>query len=316
MKSPKFIAILATLFLCRLAPRQSDAQSVVTGYTSSSFDFSTGIMTGVVTTELDYSAQDYYQARVSGSIMADASSTTLTSTSGSDTDRDGTVSLTMQAPGSYGDGYTVRGHHSAVADIQDYSIGTGYYIDRWNFTQVAANSEGLYYWVYQPFYGFGPSRSVRNRSILVGTTFAFVDQVKFNRACVLGSCGEFNVFNQTTINLRNTQGGSSYCSGGATNSFWIDIEFQLPKDAADVYHDSRTYVVAGPEYEFDYSRWEYSNVDTSKTPISGHILVQAYRKGDLTGTSIKRVDVRVAGPIKGRDSESFDTTAKVTLNCD
>jgi hypothetical protein len=95
MKSPKFIAILATLFLCLLAPRQSDAQSVVTGYTSSSFDFSTGIMTGVVTTELDYSAQDYYQARVSGSIMEDASSTTLTSTSGSDIDRDGTVSLTM-----------------------------------------------------------------------------------------------------------------------------------------------------------------------------------------------------------------------------
>jgi hypothetical protein len=214
MKLPKLIAVLATLFLCLLAPRLSDAQSVVTGYTSSSFDFSTGIMTGVVTTELDYSAQDYYQARVSGSIMADASSTTLASTSGSDIDRDGTVSLTMQAPGSYGDGYTVRGNHSAIADIQDYSIGTGYYIDRWNFTQVAANSEGLYYWVYQPFYGYGPSRRVSNRSIFLGATFAFVDQVKFNRACVLGSCGEFNSLNQTSINLRNTQGGSSYCSGG------------------------------------------------------------------------------------------------------
>jgi hypothetical protein len=103
---------------------------------------------------------------------------------------------------------------------------------------------------------------------------------------------------------------------GATNSFWIDIDFQLPKDAAGVYDDNRTYVIAGPQYEFDYITREYDNVDTSKTPIPGHILVQAYRKGDLTGTSNKALLVLVTGPIKGRDSESFRTTATVTLNCD
>jgi hypothetical protein len=314
MKSPKFIAILATLFLCLLAPRQSDAQSVVTGYTSSSFDLSTGIMTGVVTTELDYSAQDYYQARVTGSIMEDASSTTLASASGNDLDRDGTVSFTMQAPGSVGNGYTVRGRHWALADIQDYSIGTGYYIDRWNFTQVAANSEGAYYWVYQPFYGYGPSRRVSNRNIFLGTTFAFVNSVRFRKVCVAGSCGEFNDYNQAIIDLRNAQGGSTYCSGGATNAFSIDIEFQLPQHAGGVYEDDRTFVLAGPAYEFDYISWDYSNVDTSKTPIPGHIVVQAYRKGDLTGTSDKRVQVRVAGPMQG--GGEFQTTARVTLNCE
>src|SRR6266550_7698407 len=95
--NPKHTWILAlTLLSCFLLAQNVSAQSLISGYASISYDYDTHVVTGVVTTELDYSAQDWYQGVVSGSLYTDEN-VNLFLGSAKDTDRDGTVSLTMQA---------------------------------------------------------------------------------------------------------------------------------------------------------------------------------------------------------------------------
>src|SRR5215207_4198905 len=131
----KKISLIATAFVvCFLFAPLVSAQSVIRGYASCSYDYDTHLVTGVVTTELSYSAQDWYQGMVAGSLYTDEN-VLLANGSLKDLDRDGTVSKTMQATDNSSLGYTAKGTNVAIADIQDYAIGT-YYIDYWNFQAV------------------------------------------------------------------------------------------------------------------------------------------------------------------------------------
>jgi len=65
----KNISLIATAFaVCFLFAPLVSAQSVISGYASCSYDYDTHLVTGVVTTELSYSAQDWYQGMVAGSL--------------------------------------------------------------------------------------------------------------------------------------------------------------------------------------------------------------------------------------------------------
>ena len=151
------------------APAQTQAQSVITGSTLISYDAFSNIVTAVSTTELDYAAQDWYSGRVSGSIK-DASGNVLASGYASDIDRDGTVSVTMQTAGQDQMTYSAQGQYSALVDIQDPALG-GYYIDHWNYQNVYRGGEGgTNYYIYVPFYAFGPSQRTRLRSLHLGQT--------------------------------------------------------------------------------------------------------------------------------------------------
>lgn len=156
---------------------QTQAQSVITGSTLISYNAFSNIVTAVSTTELDFAAQDWYSGRVSGSIR-DASGNVLASGNASDIDRDGTVSVTMQTTGQDQMTYSAQGQYSALVDIQDPALG-GYYIDRFNYQNVYRGGEGgTNYYIYMPFYAFGPSQRTRLRSLYLGQTSPATVQAK------------------------------------------------------------------------------------------------------------------------------------------
>jgi hypothetical protein len=94
----KKIILIATAFaVCFLFAPLVSAQSVINGYASCSYDYDTHLVTGVVTTELDYSSQDWYQAMVNGSLYTDEN-VILASGQLKDLDRDGTVSSKPRSP--------------------------------------------------------------------------------------------------------------------------------------------------------------------------------------------------------------------------
>lgn len=173
MRTSKPFAALAAVCACLMLGAQARAASVITGSTSISYNAATNTVTGVTTTELDYSAQDWYMGRVNGRVT-DANGAMVAALNASDTDRDGVATATMQTTGVDQMTYTCTGFHLALADILDPALGPGYYIDYWDFTQVFVGPEGGYYHLYQPFYGYGPRRDIRNRNISLGRTFASV----------------------------------------------------------------------------------------------------------------------------------------------
>jgi len=142
----KKIILIATAFaVCFLFAPLVSAQSVINGYASCSYDYDTHLVTGVVTTELDYSSQDWYQAMVNGSLYTDEN-VILASGQLKDLDRDGTVSKTMQATDNSSLGYTAKGTNLAIADIQDPALGINYYVDYWNY-QAVLDREGMYHYI-------------------------------------------------------------------------------------------------------------------------------------------------------------------------
>ena len=155
---------------------QSGAQSVITGSTLISYNAYSNTVTSVSTTDLDYAAQDYYSARVS-SILYD-SNNNRTSGTATDTQSAGTASVTLQMPGQDQMTYSAKGTYNARVDIQDYAQGVRY-IDRWNFQQVSVGGEGGYsYWLYLPFYGWGPLRYTSLRNLGLGSTSPVIVQAK------------------------------------------------------------------------------------------------------------------------------------------
>jgi hypothetical protein len=163
--------MLAAL-VCLLAfSGQARATANINGSTSISYDPWTNLVTGVTTTELDYASQDWYQARVNGSIT-DANGSLLAGTFANDVDRDGTVSVTMQGSAVDQMEYTCTGTHIALADIQDYFQGHYYYVDNYNFGYY--QSESTYRLFFYTFAGVGPMKRRSSRSLDLGKTFATV----------------------------------------------------------------------------------------------------------------------------------------------
>lgn len=158
---------------------QVQAESVITGSTLVSYDAFSNIVTAVSTTELDYAAQDWYTGRVTGHIR-DAGGSLLANVYASDTDHDGTVSVTAQTTGQDQMIYSARGYYGAYVDIQDPSLGRGgYYIDHYNFQSVHGGGEGGgTYFLYVPFYAYGPSRSTQLQSLSLGATSPITIQAK------------------------------------------------------------------------------------------------------------------------------------------
>jgi hypothetical protein len=155
----------------------SQAQSVITGSTLISYDPFANMVTAVYTTELDFAAQDWYMGRVLGS-LTDGNGNVFWSGNTNDTDRDGTVSAIVQRAGQDQMTYSATGRYTAIMDIQDPMSGF-YYIDYWNFQQVyRGDQEGTYYFIYMPFYGFGPSRRTTLSSVLLGSTSPATIQAK------------------------------------------------------------------------------------------------------------------------------------------
>ncbi len=146
-------------------------ESVITGATLISYDAYTNLVTAVATTELDYAAQDWYRGQVSCSLR-DSHGNPLVSRSAYDTDGDGTVSVIVQTAGQDQMTYAAHGLYGARAEIEDFNLGGGWYIDYWGYQQVIVGDEGRigYYYIYVPFYARGPMRVTRVRDVLARAT--------------------------------------------------------------------------------------------------------------------------------------------------
>ena len=222
--------MMSAVFVCCLfLSQQINAQSVINGYASISFDENTNILTGVVTTELDFSAQDWYQARVNGSLYDDEYNV-LTSAYANDNLRSGTVSVVMQANRNSSLGFTAKGTNIAIADIQDYSMGSGYYVDYHNFYEIR-DSEGYYHLRVGTWWGMGPRRTLRLQNIFLGSTLAQHKVVGYRNATLCNSTTEFVDYGRAKVTIDAASAGCTTedpCATGPDERFNVTIDFVLP----------------------------------------------------------------------------------------
>lgn len=303
----KKIGLIATAFaVCLLFAPLVSAQSVISGYASCSYDYDTHLVTGVVTTELDYSAQDWYQGMVSATLYTDEN-VTLASGSLKDLDRDGTVSKTMQATDNSSLGYTAKGTNIAIADIQDYAIGT-YYVDYWNYQEVL-DREGVYHYIYMPYYGYGPSKNITRSNITLGATMAQAKAVGYQNAKLCTGSYDYDNTFKATVTIDVTTSGCTTeaedpCATDPDAKFDVTINFTLPKDATglsgtNMADPGRTIVKpqgsVPSDNEYYILNWKYQNVDLTSSPKKGQMLLTLHRRGRGEDITADKIEIQVAG---------------------
>lgn len=167
MKPQLYAASLALLFFCALAAKPAAAQEVY-GYSSVDYDYSTGFITASSTTELDYSVQQYYKARVSSKLL-DEYGNVLITRGATDNYQWGYVTITYGIYDTSSDEYEVVGTHNAKAALYDYALGQ--YWDYFNFLYL---QDFTFDWF--PSYLFrapGTPRTTPTDSITVGATHSY-----------------------------------------------------------------------------------------------------------------------------------------------
>ena len=303
----KNISLIATAFaVCFLFAPLVSAQSVISGYASCSYDYDTHLVTGVVTTELSYSAQDWYQGMVAGSLYTDEN-VLLANGSLKDLDRDGTVSKTMQATDNSSLGYTAKGTNVAIADIQDYAIGT-YYIDYWNF-QAVMDREGMYHYIYMPYYGYGPRKNSTRSNITLGATMAQANRVGYQKAKLCTGSTDYDNTFKATVTIDATTAGCTTeaedpCATDPDAKFDVTIDFNLPKDATglsgtNMAEPGRTIVKpqgsVPSDNEYYILGWKYQNVDLTSSPKKGQMLLTLHRRGRGEDITADKIEIQIAG---------------------
>lgn len=303
----KKIGLIATAFaVCLLFAPLVSAQSVISGYASCSYDYDTHLVTGVVTTELDYSAQDWYQGMVSATLYTDEN-VTLASGSLKDLDRDGTVSTTMQATDNSSLGYTAKGTNIAIADIQDYAIGT-YYVDYWNYQEVL-DREGVYHYIYMPYYGYGPSKNTTRSNITLGATMAQAKAVGYQNAKLCNASTDYDNTFKATVTIDAATAGCTTeaedpCATDPDAKFDVTINFTLPKDATglsgtNMADPGRTIVKpqgsVPSDNEYYILNWKYQNVDLTSSPKKGQMVLTLHRRGRGEDITADKIEIQVAG---------------------
>ena len=147
---------------------QTPTEAVATGVTLISYDPETGLVTGVATVELDYTAQDWYVGRVTCSLR-DGDGNPLASQSAEDTDGDGTVSVIVQMVGQEGLTYGACGEYRLRLGIYDPFCGCcGCYLDPWNFQRAQLIGGGWENWYCLVASGYGPFRTMRSDELYLG----------------------------------------------------------------------------------------------------------------------------------------------------
>jgi hypothetical protein len=321
----KKIILIATAFaVCFLFAPLVSAQSVINGYASCSYDYDTHLVTGVVTTELDYSSQDWYQAMVNGSLYTDEN-VILASGQLKDLDRDGTVSKTMQATDNSSLGYTAKGTNLAIADIQDPALGINYYVDYWNY-QAVLDREGMYHYIYMPYYGYGPRKRTNIRNITLGATMAQAKVVGFQKAKLCSGSYDYDNTFKATVTLDVTTSGCSTeaedpCATDPDAKFDVTIDFTLPKDATGVSGSNmadpgRTIVKpqgsVPSDNEYYILNWKYQNVDVTSSPKKGQMVLTLHRRGRGEDITADKIEIQVAG---NYGTGTFVTPSSLKVAC-
>jgi hypothetical protein len=149
------IGIVVCLLFCASA---AHAQTLY-GRTEVKYNETTRFMTATSSTEIDFSAMEFYQGYVNIK-LTDGSGNTMASQTLADTDRDGFVeySNTFAAGADYSE-YMLKGTHRARMDIQD-PAQNNHYVDYYYFGyNLDMGSEGGNAWRYVMFIGLGPRKN-------------------------------------------------------------------------------------------------------------------------------------------------------------
>jgi len=171
VKVPRFLTILIAFVGCLLLSSQIHAQTVY-GYSDIYYDASSNTVVSTSETDLDYSIQAYYTAKVSGTLR-DQNYTPLASGTRMDTTQDGFVDVVLQVTAQPGTQYTVVSIHTAIAGTYSVETGGWYnYYDYYNLEWFA--SEGIDYPDEFDFIGPGPVTTTRAPNISPGETTAWL----------------------------------------------------------------------------------------------------------------------------------------------
>lgn len=146
------------MFACFFCASAGNAQALY-GRTEVKYNETTRYMTATSSTEIDFSAMEFYQGYVNIK-LTDGSGNTMATQTLADTDRDGFVeySNTFAAGADYSE-YLLKGTHRARMDIQDPALNYRY-VDYYYFGyNLDRGSEGGNAWRYVMFFGPGPRKN-------------------------------------------------------------------------------------------------------------------------------------------------------------
>jgi hypothetical protein len=140
-----------------------------------------------------------------------------------------------------------------------------------------------------------------------------INGVSFKTVDVDGATSNFDGFNNATVALDQTLGGSGYCYGGASNAFTLTFDFDLPSDASSVFMDSRTFVGENDKSQFQRSsNLTFSNINLSG-PKSGRVSFSVFRKRPSSSFPDNKVRLTVSGARSG--GGSYSSSGRVKLTC-
>jgi hypothetical protein len=276
----------------------------------------------VVTTELDFMAQDWYQARVNGS-LTDEENNILSSSNASDIDRDGTVSVTMQATRNSSLGFTAKGTNISIADVQDPNMGGFYYIDHYNFQEIR-DPEGFTHLRLGYWRGYGPRKRISLRNIILGKVIAQHGVVGYRNAQLCNGTTDYVDFGKASVTINAASAGCTTedpCSRDPDDQFNVTINFTLPDGTTALSGTNntdpgrtvvRTFNEVPSDNEYRIIGWKYQNVNLSSKPKSGQMVLTLHRSGRDENTVSDRIEIDVAGDYQ---QSAFKTESSLRVVC-
>jgi hypothetical protein len=158
MKLTKIFSGTAAVVCLLFCASAGNAQTLY-GRTEVKYNETTRYMTATSSTEIDFSAMEFYQGYVNIK-LTDGGGSTMAVQTLADTDRDGFVEYSNTfAAGPDGSEYTLTGTHRARMSIQDPAWNNRY-VDFYYFGyNLDRGSEGGNAWRYVMFFGPGPRKN-------------------------------------------------------------------------------------------------------------------------------------------------------------
>lgn len=245
----KIFGVLLLAVACSLvfAP-SARADDYAYGYTSIYVDSGVTVR-GYHRTEVDYNTDVYYTPYVCGSLYKDGVEVTRGCGGGF-----ASATRNTQMPYYGGSSYSALSDHYvniAYEEEDPYNPGYYYFPDYLGYFFSGSGSQPIdWYYVASQIYNQRPDESIR-----LGDTSAFESEVNYKKVRFSDVNANFDLFYIATLNIGTATGGSSACSSGASNTFTIYVDFDMPVEASSILHpDQRTFVT-------DYDNQQFRLVD-------------------------------------------------------
>lgn len=317
------LMLLLSVGFCLALTETSHAQNTL-AYATVDYDEETNTIYGYAYTEPDYQSGIYYRTTHVTAKLRDGSHNELAF--GTKQITGARAEVYLEAPGNGNPPYKIQSGHVVLQsyyvynhwDPRNYRYTNGY-LDYYYYTHYLDGGGGpiIDIPLYFEFGGRRPeavrgSPNITLGQLLTSALGALGDGVTFTTLNLEGAIENFS-FNNATVALDQTLGGSGYCYGGASNQFNLTIDFQLPSDATSVFMDGQSFVGENPKSQFQRaSNLTFSNISLTD-PKTGRVSFNVFRKRPASDFSDNKVRVTIAGRRSG--GGSYTSTARIKLTC-